>query len=65
MGVVTAVGAEVDDFKVGDLAGVGCMVESCRSCALPVTTSCMLFLVVLVLRCLPVVGQFDSRHAAG
>ena len=37
VGVVTAVGAEVDDFKVGDLAGVGCMVESCRTCVLPVT----------------------------
>ena len=35
VGVVTAVGAEVDSFKVGDLAGVGCMVESCRKCAQP------------------------------
>jgi D-arabinose 1-dehydrogenase-like Zn-dependent alcohol dehydrogenase len=34
VGVVTAVGAEVDTFKVGDLAGVGCMVDSCRKCVL-------------------------------
>ena len=32
-GRVTAVGAEVTRFKVGDLAGVGCMVDSCRQCA--------------------------------
>ena len=31
-GRVTAVGAEVARFKVGDLAGVGCMVDSCRQC---------------------------------
>ena len=33
VGVVTAVGSEVEDFKVGQLAGVGCMVNSCRTCA--------------------------------
>jgi uncharacterized zinc-type alcohol dehydrogenase-like protein len=33
VGRVSAVGAEVSKFKVGDLAGVGCMVQSCRSCA--------------------------------
>lgn len=32
VGKVTAVGAEVKGFKVGDLAGVGCMVDSCRTC---------------------------------
>jgi alcohol dehydrogenase (NADP+) len=32
VGRVTAVGSEVTKFKVGDLAGVGCMVESCRTC---------------------------------
>lgn len=32
-GLVTAVGANVSDFKVGDKVGVGCMVDSCRSCA--------------------------------
>jgi uncharacterized zinc-type alcohol dehydrogenase-like protein len=32
VGRVTAVGAEVARFKVGDLAGVGCMVDSCRHC---------------------------------
>jgi len=32
VGHVTAVGAQVKGFKVGDLAGVGCMVDSCRSC---------------------------------
>ncbi|SFK01356.1 NAD(P)-dependent alcohol dehydrogenase [Methylocapsa palsarum] len=33
VGRVTAVGAEVEGFKPGDLAGVGCMVDSCRVCA--------------------------------
>ncbi|APT56195.1 hydroxyacid dehydrogenase [Roseomonas gilardii] len=33
VGRVTAVGAAVTRFRVGDLAGVGCMVDSCRECA--------------------------------
>jgi uncharacterized zinc-type alcohol dehydrogenase-like protein len=33
VGKVTAVGANVTKFKVGDLAGVGCMVDSCQHCA--------------------------------
>jgi uncharacterized zinc-type alcohol dehydrogenase-like protein len=33
VGRVTAVGAEVKKLKVGDLAGVGVMVDSCRVCA--------------------------------
>jgi len=32
VGRVTKVGAEVKKFKVGDLAGVGCLVDSCREC---------------------------------
>lgn len=32
LGRVTAVGAAVTKFKVGDLAAVGCMVDSCRTC---------------------------------
>ena len=32
VGRVTAVGNEVQGFKAGDLAGVGCMVDSCRVC---------------------------------
>ena len=33
VGKVSAVGAEVTGFKVGDTVGVGCMVDSCRHCA--------------------------------
>lgn len=32
VGHVSAVGAKVDRYKVGDRVGVGCMVDSCRSC---------------------------------
>ena len=32
VGRVTKVGADVKAFKVGDLAGVGCLVDSCRVC---------------------------------
>ena len=35
VGTVAAVGADVKKFKVGDLAAVGCMVDSCGQC-----TSC-------------------------
>jgi uncharacterized zinc-type alcohol dehydrogenase-like protein len=33
VGRVTRVGKGVSKFKAGDLAGVGCMVDSCRECA--------------------------------
>jgi len=33
VGRVTRVGGQVTDLKEGDLAGVGCMVDSCRECA--------------------------------
>lgn len=32
VGRVTRVGSDVTKFKEGDLAGVGCMVDSCRNC---------------------------------
>jgi len=32
VGRITKVGNNVTKFKVGDLAGVGCMVDSCREC---------------------------------
>ena len=32
IGRVTAVGGEVTKFQVGELVGVGCMVDSCRHC---------------------------------
>ncbi len=33
VGRVTAVGRAVKNFRAGDLAGVGCMVDSCGHCA--------------------------------
>ncbi|TCZ82606.1 NAD(P)-dependent alcohol dehydrogenase [Lysobacter sp. N42] len=33
VGEVSAVGREVGGFRVGDIVGVGCMVDSCRHCA--------------------------------
>ena len=33
VGRVTKVGGEVTQFKIGDLAAVGCMVDSCQTCA--------------------------------
>lgn len=32
VGRVSAVGNAVSDFKIGDLVGVGCFVDSCRTC---------------------------------
>ena len=33
VGKVNAVGSEVTKFKVGDLVGVGCIVDSCKTCS--------------------------------
>lgn len=33
VGEIIKVGSEVTNFQVGDLAGVGCFVDSCRTCA--------------------------------
>jgi uncharacterized zinc-type alcohol dehydrogenase-like protein len=33
VGRISAVGAAVEGFAVGELAGVGCMVDSCRACS--------------------------------
>ena len=33
IGKVTAVGGSVKNHKVGDIVGVGCMVDSCRTCS--------------------------------
>lgn len=33
VGTITKTGSEVEKFKTGDLAGVGCLVDSCRVCS--------------------------------
>ena len=32
VGTVVKVGSHVKKFKIGDLAGTGCLVDSCRTC---------------------------------
>ncbi len=32
IGIITAVGPKVKNFKVGERAGVGCLVDSCQEC---------------------------------
>jgi len=32
VGHVSAIGAEVTDYKIGDVVGVGCLVDSCQRC---------------------------------
>lgn len=32
VGRITALGSEVSGFKIGDLVGVGCLVDSCKEC---------------------------------
>jgi len=32
IGRITKIGSEVTKFKIGDLAGVGCLVDSCKEC---------------------------------
>jgi len=32
VGRITKIGNKVQDFKVGDIAAVGCLVDSCRAC---------------------------------
>ncbi len=33
VGKITAIGSDVSKFKVGDLAAVGCIVDSCKTCS--------------------------------
>ncbi|MFI8037889.1 alcohol dehydrogenase catalytic domain-containing protein, partial [Acinetobacter baumannii] len=33
VGRVTSIGPKVTKYKVGDLVGIGCMVDSCRTCS--------------------------------
>ncbi len=33
VGRVTRVGSDVSKFKVGDIAGIGCFIDSCRTCS--------------------------------
>ena len=36
VGRITRIGSGVKKFKIGDLAAVGCIVESCQSCQLEI-----------------------------
>jgi alcohol dehydrogenase (NADP+) len=58
VGVVKSIGAKVTKFKVGELVGVGCMVDSCRQC-----TSCQEGLEQYCSQGL--VGTYGSKLADG
>ena len=32
IGVVTEVGSDVKNFRIGDRAGIGCFIDSCQKC---------------------------------
>jgi uncharacterized zinc-type alcohol dehydrogenase-like protein len=57
-GVVTSVGKSVTQFKVGDLVGVGCIVDSCRTC-----TSCGHGLEQYCEK--GMIGTYASKHSDG
>ena len=46
-GVVTAVGAKVEGYKVGDRVGVGCMVDACLNCDVNNSNNLLYFCKVL------------------
>ena len=58
VGRVTNVGEQVKKFKVGDLAGTGCLVDSCRTC-----TNCKVGLEQYCLH--GGVGTYNSRAKDG
>jgi alcohol dehydrogenase (NADP+) len=58
VGRVSKVGSRVSSFKVGDLAGVGCFVDSCRTC-----TSCRKGVEQYCEKGLT--GTYNSRYADG
>lgn len=60
VGRVTAVGSRVKKFQVGDLAAVGCLVDSCRSCS-----SCQQGLEQYCLQGATLTYNSPDRHTSG
>lgn len=60
VGRVTKIGPEVKTFKAGDLAAVGCMVDSCRSC-----TSCQQQLEQHCLKYPTLTYNSPDKHTGG
>jgi alcohol dehydrogenase (NADP+) len=58
VGIVTQVGKGVTKFKLGDRAGVGCFVDSCRSCKYCQDTKDEMY-------CKKTVWTYNSKHYDG
>ncbi len=60
VGRVTATGSDVKRFKVGDVAAVGCMVDSCRHC-----TSCRANMEQFCLNGTTFTYNSEDKHSGG
>ena len=57
VGIVTEVGKNVTNFKLGDHAGVGCFVDACRDCR-----ECSMEIDNYCTRCIMTYNGKDWRH---
>jgi alcohol dehydrogenase (NADP+) len=60
LGRVTQVGSDVTKFKVGDIAAVGCLIDSCRTCS-----SCAQGLEQFCLNGMTMTYNSEDKHLGG